>query len=129
MRKDEDETKVKMADKSPSLQSTSTLSKKTSNKLLHSHVIIESGKCQQKQMRKNEETLVKKPPTRTKKLIKGDSLMRGISRKGLNRNVFVKTIPGGKLADVENRLQREELDTYSDIIIYVGGNDVSVGET
>ena len=68
-----------------------------------------------------------KPKTRT--LIIGDSILKGISKRGLKAQVDIRTLPGRKANDIRTNLQRMDLTSYKNIIIYVGGNDAAEGKT
>lgn len=58
-------------------------------------------------------------------LIIGDSILKGIQRKGLNNNVHVKTLRGAKISDVKARLSSINVSQYSDVVVYVGGNNLA----
>ena len=62
---------------------------------------------------------------RFKTLLIGDSIIKGIQKKGLKNDVDVLTLPGRKAADIRKRLLELDLSTYKNIIIYVGGNDAA----
>lgn len=76
-----------------------------------------------------DETFLKRPFSKEKTLIIGDSLMRGIQKRGLAADVEIKTMPGAKLDEVARRLNEYDLSNFSNIIIYIGGNDVASGKS
>lgn len=76
-----------------------------------------------------DETFLKRPFSKEKTLIIGDSLMRGIQKRGLAADVEIKTLPGAKLDEVARRLNEYDLSNFSNIIIYIGGNDVASGKS
>ena len=63
--------------------------------------------------------------TPRKTLVIGDSLLKGIRRRGLGQNVEVCTIPGANTRTIASRLRNwtMPMDEYQKVIIYVGGND------
>ena len=67
-----------------------------------------------------------KPKTRT--LIIGDPILKGISKRGLEAHVDIRTLPGRKASGIRTSLQRMDLRSYKNIIIYVGGNDAAEGK-
>lgn len=65
--------------------------------------------------------------SKKKTLIIGSSITRGIHPRGLDANVDTRTCPGAIIPDIGQELSRIDMRTYSNVIIYVGGNDVSRG--
>ena len=62
-----------------------------------------------------------------KTLIIGDSILKGIQLRGLQKNVSVMIFPGKKANDIRTKLQRFKLTLYENVIIYIGGNDAADG--
>ncbi|KAH3786913.1 hypothetical protein DPMN_165030 [Dreissena polymorpha] len=62
-----------------------------------------------------------------KTLLIGDSILKGISKRGLQSNVDVGTLPGKKSRDIYTRLLTDDISKYTKIVIYVGGNDAASG--
>lgn len=60
-------------------------------------------------------------------LIIGDSILHGINLKGLKSNVHKHSVSGANIDTILCDIRRFDLKTFSRIIIYVGGNDVSNG--
>lgn len=60
-----------------------------------------------------------------KTYIIGDSILKGISTRGLNQNVSIRTLRGKKVRDVCKVLRAKNLDDVSKVVIYIGGNDVA----
>lgn len=60
-------------------------------------------------------------------LIIGDSVLHGINLKGLKSNVHKHSVSGANIDTILCDIRRFDLKTFSSIIIYVGGNDVSNG--
>ena len=58
-------------------------------------------------------------------LLIGDSLISHINPRGLKQNVHKSGISGGNKHKVTNQLKVFDLKQFTDIIMYVGGNDVS----
>ena len=81
-----------------------------------------------------------KPPPKTRKntpissirndsntLILGSSIVKGINEKGLQPGVHVNGVSGGTIESISEKLQVYNLQQFSTIIIYAGGNDASNG--
>ena len=60
-------------------------------------------------------------------LLIGDSVMRGIKKRGLNHNVDIITLPGRTSEDIFGKLRSMDISPYSKIVVYAGGNDISNG--
>jgi hypothetical protein len=73
-------------------------------------------------------TVQKETPPREKTLIIGDSVIKGIQQKGLNDKIDIKKCSGAKIKDISNSLDNLDMGPYSNVIIHVGGNDVSGGK-
>ena len=58
-------------------------------------------------------------------LIIGDSVLHGINLKGLKSNVHKHSVSGANIDTILCDIRRFDLKTFSRIIIYAGGNDVS----
>lgn len=58
-------------------------------------------------------------------LIIGDSILSGVNRKGLAHNIECQPYSGAKIETVYEKVQMFDLSNFSDIVIYVGGNDSS----
>jgi len=50
-------------------------------------------------------------------LLIGDSILKGISKRGLQRNVDVRTLPGKKSRDIYTRLLTEDTSKYTTIVM------------
>ena len=61
----------------------------------------------------------------SKILIIGDSILSGVNRKGLSRNVECQPCSGANIDTILEKVQMFDLTKFSDIVIYVGGNDSS----
>ena len=61
----------------------------------------------------------------SKILIIGDSILSDVNRKGLSRNVECQPYPGANIDTIYDKVQMFDLTKFSDIVIYVGGNDSS----
>ena len=68
-----------------------------------------------------------KPSTTKQILLIGDSLISSVNPKGLKQNVFRNGISGGKITHVLNHMKVFDLNQFSTVIIYVGGNDAANG--
>ena len=60
-----------------------------------------------------------------KVLILSDSILSGVNRKGLSHNVECQPYSGAKIVTVHEKVHLFDLSKFSDIVIYVGGNDSS----
>lgn len=60
-------------------------------------------------------------------LLIGDSIITGINPKGLKENVHRSGISGATADSVLKEIKLFDLDKFSHVIIYVGGNDASLG--
>ena len=66
--------------------------------------------------------------TKSKILIIGDSVVKGIEPRGLDAKVDRATCPGAIIPDIGNQVSQMDMNQYSNVIVYVGGNDVSAGK-
>ena len=57
----------------------------------------------------------------------GDSLFSSINPKGLKQGVFQQGIPGAKVDDMLHQVKVFNINQFSHVIIFVGGNDASSG--
>ena len=62
-------------------------------------------------------------------LLVGDSLLKGIHPSGLTNKVDLDKISGAKVKDIDRRIDNIDKNIYSDVIVHVGGNDVSDGKS
>lgn len=62
-------------------------------------------------------------PPRT--LLFGSSIIKDVNPKGLQDHVHVRTNRGARIDDITQKLADIDNQTYTYIIIYIGGNDVS----
>ena len=60
-------------------------------------------------------------------LLIGDSLFSSINPKGLKQGVFKQGIPGAKVDDIFHQVKVFNINQFSHVIIFVGGNDASSG--
>lgn len=58
-------------------------------------------------------------------LIIGDSILKGIHTRGLNRSTYVKTMSGKRIHDVCEELNDRLRDDVESVVIYIGGNDAA----
>lgn len=66
---------------------------------------------------------------RHKTLFIGSSMLKGVKVKGLQRHVTVSTNPGAETRHIINRLQESDLSQFKNVIVYIGGNDLSNGRS
>ena len=59
----------------------------------------------------------------------GDSLLKGIKKRGLTDDVMVATLPGKLTTDVCIRLRNWDMSCCRNVVVYVGGNDVAAGNS
>ena len=62
-------------------------------------------------------------------LIIGDSIINGINSKGLKSTVHCNGISGATVQTVHEKLTVYDLKNFADVVIYVGGNDISNGSS
>ncbi|KAH3866538.1 hypothetical protein DPMN_029615 [Dreissena polymorpha] len=67
-------------------------------------------------------------PQISKTLLIGDSILRGINKRGLCESVELCTLPGKTMLDICEKLSKMNISDISKIIIVAGGNDVSNGQ-
>ena len=60
-----------------------------------------------------------------KTLIIGDSILSGVNRKGLSHNIECQPYSGANIKTMYEKVQMFDLSKFSDIVIYLGGNDSS----
>lgn len=63
-------------------------------------------------------------PKRKTNLIIGSSVLKGIKIKGLH-DTDVRTIRGGTINRITDELMRNDLSSYKNIILQIGGNDIA----
>lgn len=78
--------------------------------------------------RSNRQHRAQESVVRQRTLIIGDSILKGIDKRGLNRVVDVKCLRGGTVNDVAKTIRELNMDVYRQVVLYVGGNDVADGE-
>lgn len=66
---------------------------------------------------------------KTKTLLIGSSILKGINTKGLDQHVLVSTNRGAHLQDIRQRLERMDLSEVKRVIVYGGGNDIAAGRS
>jgi len=69
---------------------------------------------------------VQKSVTKSKSLIIGDSIVRGMRLRNVFSNVDIDVNPGKKMTDICNKLESTLMDEYHSAVIYAGGNDAHV---
>lgn len=84
---------------------------------------------QSKQVNKSSDkpikTIINRRLTASKTLLIGDSILSGINKKGLNRNIECHPIPGATVDNVMDKIKIFDLKCFENIIIYVAGNDAA----
>ena len=68
-------------------------------------------------------TVISRKTTASKTLLIGDSILSGINKKGLNKNVECHPISGATVEILMDKIQIFDLKCFENIIIYVAGND------
>ena len=58
-------------------------------------------------------------------LLIGDSIISGVNKRGLARNVECVPISGGNIDSITNKLEIFDISKFDNVIITVGGNDAS----
>ena len=67
--------------------------------------------------------VISRRPTASKTLLIGDSILSGINKKGLNKNVECHSISGATVDTLIDKIQIYDLKCFDNIVIYVAGND------
>nr|XP_006825658.1 PREDICTED: uncharacterized protein LOC102806397 [Saccoglossus kowalevskii] len=62
-------------------------------------------------------------------LIVGDSMLKNIDIKRIYKNTQIKTLPGRKIKDIDEYIQRTTNENIQNIVIHVGTNNISDGCT
>ena len=60
-------------------------------------------------------------------LLIGDSIIGSINQKGLKPNVIKNGISGAKISHIISQIKVYDMKSFSNVIIYIGGNDASSG--
>ena len=64
------------------------------------------------------------------KLLIGSSILKGTrGTRGLNPEVEISTNPGADSKRILEKLRKSNLDSNANVIVYIGGNDVSNGRS
>ena len=63
--------------------------------------------------------------TAKKSLLIGDSIICGINKEGLKEHVYQHGISGAKVKTILNEIKMYDLQQFSNVVIYVGGNNAS----
>ena len=72
---------------------------------------------------KSIKPVINRRPTTSKTLLIGDSILSGINKKGLNRNVECQSVSGATVDTLIDKIQIYDLKCFDNIVIYVAGND------
>ena len=67
--------------------------------------------------------VISRRPAALKTLLIGDSILSGINKKGLNKNVECHSISGATVDILADKIQIYDLKCFENIVIYVAGND------
>ena len=68
-------------------------------------------------------------PRQHKTLLIGSSILKGIRTRGLNPEVEISTNPCADSNRILEKLRKSNLDSYANVIVYIGGNDISNGRS
>ena len=71
------------------------------------------------------QTIIGRQTTQPKTLLIGDSILSGISKRGLHKNVECHPIPGATVDILMDKIRIFDLKCFENIIIYVAGNDAA----
>ena len=83
--------------------------------------VVENQQPKQSQPKPRQQTTFQPKPTTKKILLMGDSLISGINKNGLKEKVYKHGISGATIEEIE----MYDLQNFSHIILYVGGNNAS----
>ena len=64
-----------------------------------------------------------------KTLLIGSSILKGLRTRGLNPEVEISTNPGADSKRILEKFRKSNLDSYANVIVYIGGNDISNGRS
>ena len=105
---------------------TDTLTQPNTNKKQnHQNINHKSSTKPKSQVNQSMDSTSNMQKRGSKILIIGDSILSGINRKGLSHNVECQPYPGANIDTLYEKVQMFDLTKFSDIVIYVGGNDSS----
>ena len=62
-------------------------------------------------------------------LLIGSSILKGICARGLNPEVEISTNPCADSKRILEKLRKSNLDSYANVFVYIGGNDISNGRS
>lgn len=65
-------------------------------------------------------------PNRT--LLIGDSILKGVQKRGLHDMVEICRSGGARIQDVMDKVRELDMTQYKNVVVYVGGNDASSGQ-
>lgn len=77
-----------------------------------------------KQMTKNQQRN-SAHTNQSRTLIIGDSILSGVNKRGLNRNVECLSVPGATIETINDKIQLYDISKFNNIVVYVGGNDAA----
>lgn len=66
---------------------------------------------------------------RSRTLIVGDSILKAISKRGLNRDIDIRSLSGGDINTVSKHCKEIDLQQYTKVVLYIGGNNTARGQT
>ena len=113
---DIDQSQVELNDQTPTLPKSKSRPKK-----------LRVSKTQGSQKSKPKSKLSKAKSKTPKTLIIGDSILKGINPRGLKNYVHCSSISGAKVETVQEKIAVYNMRNFTDVLIYVVGNDVSNG--
>ena len=67
-------------------------------------------------------------PISNRTLIIGSSIVKAINPRGLDTHVDRYSCPGAIIPDIGAKINQIDMGQYSNVVVYVGGNDVSSGK-
>lgn len=91
----------------------------------HKNFLSKQSKNINKSPGKPIQTIIGRRTTQPKTLLIGDSILSGISKRGLHRNVECHPIPGATVDILMDEIRIFDLKCFENIIIYVAGNDAA----
>lgn len=86
---------------------------------------VETQQPRQSQYRPRPQTESQPKPTTKKILLMGDSIISGINKNGLKDKVYKHGISGATIDTLLQEIEVYDLQNFSHIILYIGGNNAS----
>ena len=97
----------------------------TNKKQNHQNINHKNSTKPKSQVNQSTDSTSNMQKRESKIIMIGDSILLGINRKGLSHNVECQPYPSANTDTIYEKVQIFDLTKFSDVVIYVGGNDSS----